>query len=85
MNPGRVCIEILHDVLSCLIPYSSCHMIHVTFDMHEVMIAAGNFYKKISCNIQNAADIFVFLKKKFQAVCNFSHAHFQILRATKFL
>ena len=38
---------------------------HIKFYMHEILTAAGNFYKIFPCNIHNlnAADIFQFLKK----------------------
>ena len=41
--PGRACMEVLHDFVSCLIPHRSFHMMDVKIYLHENVTGAGNF------------------------------------------
>ena len=62
--PRQASIEVLHVFVKWLTLFTSFYMMHVKFFMHEMLTAAGKFYKIFPNNIQNlnATDTFQFLQ-----------------------
>ena len=62
------CIEVLNAFVSCRTLFESFYMMHKKFYMHEILTAAGNFFKIATYKIPMQQTYFIFTKFTMQHV-----------------